>query len=477
MMPPRAISGRMPPFTLGRLADAWQCRARGLKSLAPDWITPEALHWAGIAVDAPDELLVGLRAGVPARALPRFMPWGRNGRLLRVRALPGQPALAQGSPGIQRAEPPSPQGVASCLVRDRLSPDRNYVVTCGHVLAPDKRVAWGDDVMVSIGAAGLTLRARLREWQPAVCDDTPPTDLDAGLAEIDVAAVNELLRQAPDWLPVAISDSTPPNREVVLKRQGADLPGAVKLHWAGQVELPDAAAGTYFLRHAVGCATAEPTVGGDSGAPIWTTDESLLGLHIGAIDPDVSAGANAVFGRIAPVLDWFQVKAYTRGDPATIEPGPPRSGGLRLEAVPAAGLLNAGSDDTLIVAKTLWGEARGEGPDGMKAVANVIFNRLARRHRGCETPAEVCLDPKQFSCWNTSDPNRGVLAVLGPTSLDAQFATALAIASAAVRGALPDATFGALHYVSRHLQPRPRWLVGQVPCVVIGNHEFYNRVR
>lgn len=462
---------------MATLADAWQARARGQRRAEPDWISPDALHWAGIAPDAPGELLLGLKQGVPARALPSTVAWGFGGRLLRVRAVPGRPARAQGSPGIARAAPAGPPGLACCMVRDRLMPDRSYVVSCGHVLAPDIGATWGDELVIRLGADGLALKARLREWQPAVGQTTPPAEIDAGLAEIDVATVNELLRQAQDWLPVAISDSTPPNRQVFVKRRDDDLPGAIKLHWAGQVELPDAADGTYFLRHAIGCATAAPTVAGDSGAPIWTSDESLLGLHIGAIDPEAAAGANAVFGRIAPVLDWYQVKAYTRGDPATIEPGLPRGAGTRLEAVPAGRLLNAGNDDTLTVAKTLWGEARGEGEAGMKAVANVICNRLAHRHRGCTTAAEVCLDPKQFSCWNTGDPNRAKLAAVGPDSPDAQFATALAIASAALRGGLPDATFGALHYVHRNLRPRPDWLRGQVPCVVIGNHEFYNQLR
>lgn len=31
-----------------------------------------------------------------------------------------------------------------------------------------------------------------------------------------------------------------------------------------------------------------------------------------------------------------------------------------------------------VVARTIWGEARGEGANGMQAVANVIMNRTAR---------------------------------------------------------------------------------------------------
>jgi len=51
----------------------------------------------------------------------------------------------------------------------------------------------------------------------------------------------------------------------------------------------------------------------------------------------------------------------------------------------------------LIIALTLWGEARGECPEGQRAVASVIANRA--RARGL-TPAQVCLQPYQFSAWN-----------------------------------------------------------------------------
>jgi len=50
-----------------------------------------------------------------------------------------------------------------------------------------------------------------------------------------------------------------------------------------------------------------------------------------------------------------------------------------------------------IVALTILAEARGEGPDGMTAVAACIYQRSLNRKI---TPDQVCLQPKQFSCWN-----------------------------------------------------------------------------
>jgi len=53
------------------------------------------------------------------------------------------------------------------------------------------------------------------------------------------------------------------------------------------------------------------------------------------------------------------------------------------------------------VAKTIWLEARGEGYVGMEAVATVIYNRSVRRKLSL---VAVCLQEKQFSCWNKQVP-------------------------------------------------------------------------
>ena len=53
--------------------------------------------------------------------------------------------------------------------------------------------------------------------------------------------------------------------------------------------------------------------------------------------------------------------------------------------------------DERIVALTLLGEARGEGVDGMLAVGMVVQQRSIERKK---RPATICLQPKQFSCWN-----------------------------------------------------------------------------
>lgn len=126
--------------------------------------------------------------------------------------------------------------------------------------------------------------------------------------------------------------------------------------------------------------------------------------------------------------------------------------------------------DTL--ARTLWGEARGEGRAGMQAVANVIANRAARPGWWGRSISEVCLRPWQFSCWLPNDPNREKLRRV--TEKDAAFGQAMEIAAKALAGGLGDLTCGATHYHAVDIAPA--WAKGRTPCVIIGRHAFYNDI-
>lgn len=131
---------------------------------------------------------------------------------------------------------------------------------------------------------------------------------------------------------------------------------------------------------------------------------------------------------------------------------------------------SGGTDPADILARTLWGEARGEGTGGMYAVACVVLNRAARPGWWGNSIASVCQAPAQFSCWNASDPNRAKL--LAVTAADPQFAAAQKIAAAATQGTLLDITEGADHYYAAAI-PAPAWAKGRTPTIQIGRHLFY----
>ncbi len=131
--------------------------------------------------------------------------------------------------------------------------------------------------------------------------------------------------------------------------------------------------------------------------------------------------------------------------------------------------------DTL--ARTIYGEARGEPVRGKEAVAAVVMNRVARAmERGGwwwgSSVIEVCRRPWQFSCWNADDPNRAQIERADES--DREFASCARIARRAVAGALEDPTQGATHYHAKGIAPP--WAKAREPSAVIGRHRFYNNV-
>lgn len=62
-----------------------------------------------------------------------------------------------------------------------------------------------------------------------------------------------------------------------------------------------------------------------------------------------------------------------------------------------------------IMARTIFGEARGERWEGKIEVAHVIMNRVEHGGWWGDTIIKVCTKPYQFSCWNENDPNRDLL--------------------------------------------------------------------
>lgn len=122
-----------------------------------------------------------------------------------------------------------------------------------------------------------------------------------------------------------------------------------------------------------------------------------------------------------------------------------------------------------VIARTLWGEARGEGYVGMQAVANVIGKREQLKWKMASDFKDVCLSPKQFSCWNTEDPNRNKL--LSVDMSDVEYRTALSIANNLMAGKLPNIVRSADSYEVRGTNAY--WSQGLRPVASVGKHDFY----
>ncbi|PZP56789.1 MAG: cell wall hydrolase [Micavibrio aeruginosavorus] len=159
----------------------------------------------------------------------------------------------------------------------------------------------------------------------------------------------------------------------------------------------------------------------------------------------------------------------------TIKPGP------KLFPLPNAADENASKLyselEIDVLARTIWGEARGEGLSGMNAVACVILNRVeaARKLGGYwwgNTILQVCQKPYQFSCWNKNDANYQKLVSVDEE--DMHFVTAKRTARRAMLGFLKDETKGATHYHARNILPD--WAKDRKLSAMIGRHVFYKLI-
>lgn len=131
-------------------------------------------------------------------------------------------------------------------------------------------------------------------------------------------------------------------------------------------------------------------------------------------------------------------------------------------------------NDIEILAKTIYGEARGEPLLGQKAVACVIMNRYkARKWFSRPTIAETCQfcvkgsKWHQFSCWNEGDPSFKVIQ----KASEVQLLPFKNIAERFVDGQEKDFLCGACHYHA--LNCLPAWAKGKKADFMIGHHLFY----
>ncbi len=136
-----------------------------------------------------------------------------------------------------------------------------------------------------------------------------------------------------------------------------------------------------------------------------------------------------------------------------------------------------------ILGLTIIGEARGESIAGQVAVGSVIRNRLIDKPGRYHSYHDVCLESKQFSCWNESDPNRVILVELaeklitGIQITDMYMKQCMFVAKGIENWSIMDNTNGALNYMTTKLYDspsRPDWAEDSYNHHTIGNQIFFN---
>ncbi|MEQ9486045.1 cell wall hydrolase [Coleofasciculus sp. F4-SAH-05] len=136
------------------------------------------------------------------------------------------------------------------------------------------------------------------------------------------------------------------------------------------------------------------------------------------------------------------------------------------------------ANDIDILARTIYGEARGESDQGKEAVAWSVINRVnyAQARGGYwwgNTIRDVCLKPWQYSCWNRNNPNRPV--ILNVTASNSVFARCLKIAEDVIARRISTPVDDATHYYADYISP-PFWVRSGTFVIKIGVHLFYKDV-
>jgi hypothetical protein len=368
-------------------------------------------------------------------------------------------------------------GTICCLARHPQYPGKLFLLSAGHVVAPlevpDLAAVRRQRVRIVCELPGKTARpvATLMNWVPLQYGGAI-NRFDAGFAEVDADAQDDLLAQVP--LPTDVTSLVEEGWSIVAEgaQTGAPRKGNVRegrvdglrYRTTGNVEYADFAPDNHF-------STDPVSIEGDSGAPAFDPEGRLAGLLVaGRTEGD----RRSYFARIQPVLRYFGLEPVLHADrPAGIDARLLWSAPAQAAAAipPPA---TPPSDAVDVFARTLWGEARGEGQPGIEGVASVVLNRARRgpRYWWGGTVVDVCKRPFQFSCWNPNDPNRARLLAVGAT--DVAFRLCLDVARAAVAGTLADPTSGATHYHVASMLPA--WARGKTPCARIGSHVFYNDI-
>lgn len=475
----------------GRIADDASQTLIGLSADAHS-----TLHWLRqspfAGCNSTDTVLViGFGDGCAGALLPRRLRSPLDGSWVPVQSVRGGYAgQVQSAVSVEMVNCSIPatvagRGMLGGILRHNSNPAQLLALTAGHVVGASSSAGVGDAVSLTF-ADNPSMMGRLFNWSPDFMNVPPETHIDAGLVQLSAQALEPFARQQSEWPLRAVQPFA--NSTLWLRARDDIFSGGGQEYLSCRMKVTSDETRFYFVRDALCWNVSQPTQDGDSGAPIWTSDDELVAIHTGTAPPGVDKNAVAV--PIFRILRWAGASLVSRGEALT-QVAPPRNGTLlsgeaisvapKPQPQPAAPAATQFTPEVVTLARTMWGEARSEPnpPAGLAAVAHVVLNRRAQMKYWGSTIEQVCTKPFQFSCWNPRDPNLPLLQRV--TESDSRFALALKVAEELVSlnesaRATRDLTGNATHYYARQLQPPPRWARGKTPCALIGNHLFFRDI-
>ncbi|MGV3572452.1 MAG: cell wall hydrolase [Ramlibacter sp.] len=351
-------------------------------------------------------------------------------------------------------------GTLTCVARVAGDPTRVVAMTAAHVLAPfvaedGKGARVGDEVHFDTGGAQPVIGALWFWMELQRIVDGFSNDVDAALVQINASDAGLLLRHVHQPATIGSPEPGPIRFDGASSSASGTFDDA---RTSDPIPYPVRGGSVASVAFSNSFRARLPVRPGDSGS-LLTDSNHAVGMLI------ASEGDACRFLPLRHVLETLNLEWISEVDaPGATEP-------TALE--PA--LLPDHHDAIDTLARTLWGEARGEKLAGIRSVAAVVVNRAThpRIHWWGTTIVGVCRAEKQFSCWNPNDANLPKL--LAVTEADDRFRVCLEVARDAVEGRLDlERRLGATHYHTKAI--RPKWARHKIPCADIGNHLFYNDI-
>lgn len=132
----------------------------------------------------------------------------------------------------------------------------------------------------------------------------------------------------------------------------------------------------------------------------------------------------------------------------------------------------------LILALTMWHEGRGEGQNGIRLIADTIYNRALsqdpKEGQMKQTLTAVVLAPEQYECWSIRDPKAADVPVQVSEEDRKAWQYCVALARLMLRERYEPATT-ATHYWRAGMELKA-WQYDMEVVVEVGNHVFAKAV-
>lgn len=351
-------------------------------------------------------------------------------------------------------------GTLTCIAGVADDPTHRVALTAAHVLAPLSlpdgiSPQENDDIVFEI-AGSPPLLGKLWSWVELQRKDGGFSNrFDAALVTIRDADANALIAALNQ--PASVAD---PKASGTLRFDGISSHGSGMFDGLPATDpliYPILGGGLASVAFVGSLRARVTSASGDSGS-LMTCDAQGVGMLV------AHEGSMSRFLPLKPLLSEFNLA------------WPGEVGEAALANASAAAPQAAASADALeTLARTLWGEARGEPLSGIRAVAAVVMNRATHptvRWWGTDV-ISVCRAGKQFSCWNGNDPNLPQLLAIDES--DDKFRLCTGVARDALQDRLQiERLLRATHYHNKKVAPD--WARGKVPCADIRNHLFYNNI-